>query len=208
MASGQQVRGASTQLSEKEKTIYGEEAKKEAQTTLLANDKKKAKVSQDELVLVTGVMKNLQPCGIMLHKSHSWKGQFIAKPSDQTITEHASGAFVHQGATWQGNLPVVVGSKGAMIYGHFDDRLPPKLGWLLAWDKPDNYYELNKVYVEAGPLVRLMKMDCSAIEQKLDASRSVSHCWDSETGAAAAAEIKDYGDKLTLLRANFDQSYV
>ncbi|KNA06088.1 hypothetical protein SOVF_184320 [Spinacia oleracea] len=209
MASVQQHRSATHFSAGKAQASTGQESKKEAQQAhdlLLANSKEKAKVSQDELVLVTGVMKNLQPCGIMLNKSHDWKGQFIAKPPDKTIGEHASGAFVHQGAPWQGNLPVVVGSKGSMIYGHFDNHVPPKLGWLLAWDKPDNPNELNKVYVEAGHLTKLMKMEWSEIERKLEASRSESHCWDGETGALAAADIKNYGDKLTLLRATFDHS--
>ncbi|XP_021734282.1 jasmonate-induced protein homolog [Chenopodium quinoa] len=181
-------------------------ASKERSTNNVSKQQGESEVSQDELVLVTGVIKNLQPCGIMLNKSHDWKGQFIAKPHDKTIGEHASGGFVHQGVPWQGTLPVVVGSKGSMIYGHIDNHAPPKLGWLLAWDKPDNPNELKRVYVEAGHLGRLMKMEWNEIEQKLDASRSTSHSWDSETGAVAAADIKDYGEKLTLLRASFDHS--
>ena len=49
-------------------------------------------------------------------------------------------------------------------------------------------------------------MEWTEIEQKLDASRSVSRYSDGETGASAAAEIKDYGDKLALIRASFDHS--
>lgn len=142
MASAQQARDTS-RITEEGKATINEQAK-EAQAALQAKCKLNRKGSQDELVLstgelvlVTGVMKNLQRRGIMLQKSYDWKGQFISKPPDKTIGEHADGAFVHQGA------PSIVGSKGAMIYGHFD-HASPKLGWLLAWCRPDSSNELNK----------------------------------------------------------------
>ncbi|KMT14655.1 hypothetical protein BVRB_4g074230 [Beta vulgaris subsp. vulgaris] len=204
MASAQQARDTS-RITEEGKATINEQAK-ETQAALQAKCKLNRKGSQDELVLstgelvlVTGVMKNLQRRGIMLQKSYDWKGQFISKPPDKTIGEHADGAFVHQGA------PSIVGSKGAMIYGHFD-HASPKLGWLLAWYRPDSSNELNKVYVEAGNLVKLMGMEWSDIAQKLDASRSSSRYQDRETGATADADIKNYGDKLALLRASFDHS--
>uniref|UniRef100_A0A803L3Z1 Uncharacterized protein n=1 Tax=Chenopodium quinoa TaxID=63459 RepID=A0A803L3Z1_CHEQI len=122
----QQVGGMANELSNKERAII-EEAMKEAQSVLENN-----MTSQDQLVLVTGVMKNSQSRALRLNKTYSWTGNFIAKPSE-TMSE-GKAAFVHEGAAWQGNLPVVVGSKGVVIYGHYDRALP-QLGWLLAWDK-------------------------------------------------------------------------
>ncbi|CAO2837431.1 unnamed protein product [Amaranthus hypochondriacus] len=202
MASAQEVR-VTTQVTEEKSKV--DQAVKKTQASI-SNDINNGKGNR-ELVLVTGVIKNQQKRGIMLMKSHDWKGQFIAKLTDnnKTIFGHASGGFVHQGAPTHGNIPIVVGSKGAMIYGHYDGT-NLKLGWLLAWYKPDNSNEPNKVYAEAGNLVKLMKMEWAEIEQKLDASRSVSRYSDGETGASAAAEIKDYGDKLALIRASFDHS--
>ena len=144
----QQAHGAH-QLSNKEKSAI-DAAVKEA-----ANNIKNAKASQEQLVVVTGVMKNLQPRALSLAKSHEWTGHYLAEPP-KSMEE--SGAFVHEGAASQGNLPVVVGSKAFVIYSPLDKSLPA-LGWLLAWNKPTQNSEgINQVYVEAGDLGRLLNM--------------------------------------------------
>ncbi|XP_021772230.1 jasmonate-induced protein homolog [Chenopodium quinoa] len=191
------------QFSDKEKAAI-EEAMKEAQS-FQANNIKNAKASQDKLVLVSGAMKNLQSRALRLHKSHSWKGVFVAGPSETMAT--GVGAFVHEGTPWQGQLPMVVGSKGVVIYGHYDKALP-QLGWLLAWDKPTHVDNgISKVYVEAGHLTKLMEMELAEIEKKLDESRSISRYWDSETGAAASAKIENAADNMALVGATFDQFF-
>ena len=85
----QQAHGAH-QLSNKEKSAI-DAAVKEA-----ANNIKNAKASQEQLVVVTGVMKNLQPRALSLAKSHEWTGHYLAEPP-KSMEE--SGAFVHEGAT-------------------------------------------------------------------------------------------------------------
>ncbi|KMT14654.1 hypothetical protein BVRB_4g074220 [Beta vulgaris subsp. vulgaris] len=192
----QQAHGAH-QLSNKEKAAI-DAAVKEA-----ANNIKNAKASQEQLVVVTGVMKNLQPRGLSLTKSHQWRGNYLVEPP-KGMGE--SGAFVHEGAPSQGNLPVViVGSKAFVIYSPLDDALPA-LGWLLAWNKPaQNSEGINQVYVEAGDLGRLLNMKDSEIEEKLDASHDVSRHWDSETGAAAAARIEGVnGGRMALVGSTFN----
>ena len=200
MASSQQPLG-SNQFSEKEKVAI-DEAVKEAQS-MLANNIKNAKASQDQQVaLVTGVMKNLQGRGLLLNKSHVWKGNFLTGPPEK-IGE--SGAFVHEGAAPQVGIPMAEGSKAVVIYAHYDKALP-QLGWLLAWDKSVLLTnKFDKVYVEAGDLSRLSNMEMDEIEKKLDASHSVSRYWDSDTGAAAAAQMSSYANNMVLVGATFDR---
>uniref|UniRef100_A0A803MZ27 Uncharacterized protein n=1 Tax=Chenopodium quinoa TaxID=63459 RepID=A0A803MZ27_CHEQI len=101
--------------------------------------------------------------------------------------------------------PAIAGCKAAVIYGYYDKDVP-QLGWLLAWYKSQNSAE-HKVYVEAGLLEVLQKREWGEIEEKLDASSSACRYYDSVTGAAAAAEIKDHGDKLAYLGACFNCFY-
>uniref|UniRef100_A0A803MN66 Uncharacterized protein n=1 Tax=Chenopodium quinoa TaxID=63459 RepID=A0A803MN66_CHEQI len=130
-----------------------EKAMQEAQNILANNDA--VKDEQYQLVAVGGVMQNSQTRPIRLMKTHEVKGKFVTNPP-KTIGGEAPGAFVHQGATSQGQLQVIVGSKCAIVYGTID-RAFPGLGYLLAWDKPDNSDEINKVYVEAGDLTSWRK---------------------------------------------------
>ncbi|KMT14651.1 hypothetical protein BVRB_4g074190 [Beta vulgaris subsp. vulgaris] len=203
MASVQHVR-ASKQLSDKEKAAI-EEAVKGVQASIEKKKENNAKANQErQLVLVQGYVQNLQPRVVKLEKTHEWNGKFLVNPPERLggLGPNDSGTFEHEGATSQGNLPVLVGSKGAFIYGHFDFALP-NLGWLVAWDKPDNSNGPNKVYVDAGELSRLMRVDWSEIEKNLDASESYSRYFDSATNAIVAAEIKDTGDKLASLASSF-----
>ena len=48
-------------------------------------------------------------------------------------------------------------------------------------------------------------MEMDEIEKKLDASHSVSRYWDSDTGAAAAAQMASYADNMVLVGATFDR---
>ncbi|KAL2941365.1 Jasmonate-induced protein-like protein [Bienertia sinuspersici] len=128
---------------------------------------------ETQLVNVAGVMTNAQSRVIVLSKTHDWKGRFMANPTN-TIGGGGDGTFVHEGATSQGQLPVVVGSKGAVVY------------------------------VETGNPGKFEKMGWTEIEAKLDKSGNTSSYEDSETGATAAAEIKDFGDKAALIGATFD----
>ncbi|KNA21725.1 hypothetical protein SOVF_040700 [Spinacia oleracea] len=181
-----------------------EKAMQDAQNVLSNNDNAKAD-GQYQLVAVGGVMENDLHRPIRLMKTHSAKGQFVTNPSG-TIGGEALGVFVHQGATSHGHLPLVVGSKCAIIYATFD-KMAPALGYLLAWDKPDDSNQVNKVYVEAGDPYKLEKMEWSEIEKKLDASTDKSRYYDNNaTFAAAVAEIKDNGNKRALVAATFYQA--
>lgn len=66
-----------------------------------------------------------------------------------------------------------------------------------------NLFDCSQVYVDAGELSRLMRVDWSEIEKNLDASESYSRYFDSATNAIVAAEIKDTGDKLASLASSF-----
>ncbi|KAL2941324.1 Jasmonate-induced protein-like protein [Bienertia sinuspersici] len=149
-------------------------------------------------------MTNAQSRVIWLSKTHDWKGHFTANPSE-TIGGEADGTFVHEGATSQGQLPVVVGSKGAVVYTTID-RMFPGLEYLLAWYKPENpSIGITRVYVETGLPGKFVKMGWNVIEENLDKSGNTSSYKDDETGATAAAEIKDFGDKAALVGATFDR---
>ncbi|KMS97965.1 hypothetical protein BVRB_4g096840 [Beta vulgaris subsp. vulgaris] len=210
MAAAQQSQGV-VEFNDKEKVAIAE-AINEAQNQLASNN---AKASQEQLVLVAGTMKNVQVRPLMLSKTHDWEGHFVASPPERlpgagsTSAGSTIGAFIHEGATSLGSgpivLPMVVGSKAAIVYDTFD-KMYPGLGYLLAWYKPENHANgISKVYVEAGNSSRLRKMDWKEIEEKLDASGSRSRYWDSDTGAAAAAEIKNHGEKAALIGAMFDR---
>ncbi|KMT14649.1 hypothetical protein BVRB_4g074170 [Beta vulgaris subsp. vulgaris] len=190
-ASVQQAQGVN-QLSNKEKAAI-DEAVKEA-----AIDIKNAKASQNHLVMVAGVIKNLQSRRLFLNKQYIMKGKYVIPPPE-TLTSDIPGKFVQEGAPSQGQLPVVVGAKAAVIYSPLDKALP-SLGWLLAWYKPaEGSEEKNKVYVEVGDLSKLLNMKESEIEQKLDASHDESHC----PGAAARIEDSKDDSRVAMLGASF-----
>ncbi|KMS97966.1 hypothetical protein BVRB_4g096850 [Beta vulgaris subsp. vulgaris] len=200
MASAAQQSQGVVEFNDKEKVAIAE-AINEAKNQLASNN---AKVSQEQLVLVAGTMKNVQVRPLMLSKTHNREGHFVASPP-----KRLPGGFIHEGATSQGSgpivLPVIVGSKAAIVYSTFD-RMYPGLSYLLAWYKPENHANgISKVYVEAGDPGRLINMDWKEIEEKLDASGSKSCSRDIVTGAAAAAEIKDHGEKTALVGAMFDR---
>ncbi|XP_021742161.1 uncharacterized protein LOC110708354 [Chenopodium quinoa] len=200
MASEQQMHGA-TRFTDKEMTAINEVVK-EAQTLL--ENKNNGKVRQ--LATVAGTVMNFKGQQIMLNTTQEWFGHFIEKPPI-TIGGHGSGTFVHRAPSFPkipgyGPGPAIAGCKAAVIYGYYDKDVP-QLGWLLAWYKSQNSAE-HKVYVEAGLLEVLQKREWSEIEEKLDASGSACRYYDSVTGAAAAAEIKDHGYKLAYLGACFD----
>ncbi|XP_048498722.1 uncharacterized protein LOC104907727 [Beta vulgaris subsp. vulgaris] len=204
MAAAQQSQGV-VEFNEKEKVAIAE-AINEAQNHLASNN---VKASQEQLVLVAGTMKNVQVRPLVLSKTHNREGHFVANPPERLHGQSAIGVFIHEGATSQGSgpivLPVIVGSKAAIVYSTFD-KMYPGLGYLLAWYKPENHANgISKVYVEAGDPSKLRNMDWKEIEEKLDASGSKSRYWDSNTGAAAAAEIKDHGEKAALIGAMFDR---
>ncbi|KMS97964.1 hypothetical protein BVRB_4g096830 [Beta vulgaris subsp. vulgaris] len=204
MAAAQQSQGV-VEFNDKEKVAIAE-AINEAQNHLASNN---VKASQEQLVLVAGTMKNVQARTLKLSKTHNREGHFVANPPERLPGRSAIGVFIHEGATSQGSgpivLPVIVGSKAAIVYNTID-RMYPDLGYLLAWYKPENHANgISKVYVEAGHSSRLRNMDWKEIEEKLDASGSKSRYWDSDTGAAAAAEIKDHGEKAALVGAMFDR---
>ncbi|XP_021734283.1 uncharacterized protein LOC110701014 [Chenopodium quinoa] len=203
MTSVQQVDQGLTQLTVKEKATISE-AIKEAQT-LLENNNNDA--DEIQLATVAGVIKNSQNRPLVLNKTLNGFGVFVVAPP----TNVGSGGFIHRAPTLPhipgggGPGPVIIGCKAALIYGTFDRALP-QLGYLLAWFKAQSSDE-HKVYVESGNLSKLMEMEWSDIEQKLDASSNESRFVDSETGAIAAAEINLLGDNLALLGASFDQVF-
>ncbi|XP_056699734.1 uncharacterized protein [Spinacia oleracea] len=114
-------------------------------------------------------------------------------PPSKIAKKYGIGTFVHKGTS---SLPVS-NSKGAIIYISY-----PGLAWLMAWDKSN---KINKVYVEAGTLDRLKEMSDFAIENKLYQSGNISRYWDSDTGASAAAEIREHDDYTAFIVATFDQ---
>ncbi|KNA21017.1 hypothetical protein SOVF_046510 [Spinacia oleracea] len=197
MASVQQAQ-VDSKFNDKQKAAIGK-AMQDAQSILANNEKD----GQHQLAVVGGVMQNLQRRVIVLKKTHDAEGRFLTNPPG-SIGGEGHGAFVHQGATSQGPLPVVVGSKCAIIYGTID-KMAPALGYLLAWNRPDDANQDSKVYVEAGSQYNLEKMEWSEIEKKLDASTNKSQFIDHETGATATAEIKDNGNKRALVAASFDR---
>ncbi|XP_021843385.2 uncharacterized protein [Spinacia oleracea] len=196
MASMEQAHG-SNQLSDKEKTAIGE-AMKEAESLILAKNKNaKATSNQDEqVVFVTGFMKNICSKDMYITKTSIFDGEreFMDPPAKR-ILGYRAGMFVHM------SLPLSH-SKGAIIYDHAPNGSDPDLGWLLAWDKSNDF---NKVYVEAGTLDRINKIPDSVITQKLAVSGNISRFWDSETGASVAAEIKKWDSSMSLLVVTFDQ---
>nr|AJK93578.1 jasmonate-induced protein [Suaeda glauca] len=200
MASVQQAQGVA-QFNDKEKAAI-QKAINEARNFVANNDN--AKPTQEQLVKVTGVMTNAQSRTIMHDKTHEWKGHFIVKPPNTIGGKTTGDHFVHMGANWQGQLPVVVGSKAAVVYITMD-KMHPGLGYLLAWDKPENSSNgTSKIYVEAGNSAKFVKMDWNEIEKKLDASCNTSFHFDPETGAMAGGEIKD-SDKNATIGAIFDR---
>lgn len=209
MTSVQQVDQGVTQLTAEEKATISE-AMKEAQTLLENNNNNDA--DEIQLATVVGIMKNSQNRPIMLNKTLNGFGVFVVAPPTNVGGSNGSGGFVHRAPTFPhipggggGHGPVIIGCKAALIYGTFDKALP-QLGYLLAWFKAQSSDE-HKVYVEAGDLSKLMKMEWSDVEQKLDASSNESRYVDSETGAIAAAEIHLLGDNLALLGASFDRVF-
>ncbi|XP_021843253.2 uncharacterized protein [Spinacia oleracea] len=202
MASVQQAHD-SNQLSDKEKTAIGE-ATKEAESFILAkNNHAKAAaaaaaatVSQgDKVVFVTGVLKNLFSKAMYQWKTYIWDGEseFMDRPPYQ-MNPSGIYMFVHM------SLPQSH-SKGAIIYDA-PKGTDPALGWLFAWDKSN---EVNKVYVEAGAMSRIKRIQEREILEKLVASKNTSRYWDSDTGASAAAEIKKWDNSMSLLVVTFDQ---
>ncbi|XP_021741219.1 uncharacterized protein LOC110707514 [Chenopodium quinoa] len=193
-----------SQFNDKQKAAI-EKATQEAQNILANNDS--AKDAQPHLLVkVAGAMKNSQHRPIRLMKTHDAKGKFVTNPPG-TIGGEASGAFVHEGATSQGQLPVVVGSKCALIYGTFDKSFPA-LGYLLAWDMPEiSLGSELKVFVLAGDPYKLEKMEWSEIERRLNASGNKSTSIDHEIGAIATAEIKHTHNTnmRSLVAASFDR---
>ncbi|XP_021772231.1 uncharacterized protein LOC110736340 [Chenopodium quinoa] len=205
MTSVQQVdQGVSPLTAEERATIS--EAMKEAQT-LLENNNNDA--NEIQLATVAGVMKNSQNRPLMLNKTLDGFGVFVVAPPTNVGGNNGSGEFIHRAPTFPhipgggGHGPVIIGCKAALIYGTFDKALP-QLGYLLAWFKAQSSDE-HKVYVETGDLSKLMEMEWSDVEQKLDASSNQSRYVDSETGAMAAAQINLLGDNLALLGASFDR---
>ncbi|KAL2941352.1 Jasmonate-induced protein-like protein [Bienertia sinuspersici] len=59
------------------------------------------------------------------------------------------------------------------------------------------------VYVETGNPGKFEEMGWNVIEANLDKSGNTSSYKDDETGATAAAEIEDFGDKAALIGATF-----
>ncbi|KNA24335.1 hypothetical protein SOVF_016350 [Spinacia oleracea] len=197
MASIQQADHGVNQLSDKEKAAIGE-AMKEAES-LAKNIKEKAVYSsQDQEVLVTGVVQNVNYSrDLELEKITSWTGKFMDLPPSKIARKNGIGTFVHKG-TSSSDLHVS-NSKGAIIYSA---SAYPGLGWLLAWDKSNKF---NKVYVEAGTLTRIKEIPDYVILQKLDASDDMCRYWDTKTGASASAQINNYDDSMAMIAVSFDQ---
>ncbi|KMT14650.1 hypothetical protein BVRB_4g074180 [Beta vulgaris subsp. vulgaris] len=178
MASIQQVEGAKQFSNDKEKAVINEML--EAAKLMEKNDDQISAQQQE----VKGYMKNKQARPVNLRKTYELEaGKFIKKPTQIISGDESQGSFWHVGVTG----PAAVGSKGAVIYGHYDNNLP-QLGWLLAWYKAENPDE-RKVYVETGYLSRLINLEDNEVEQKLDASTNSSRYVDNDTGASAAGEM-------------------
>ncbi|XP_021843383.1 uncharacterized protein [Spinacia oleracea] len=198
MASVQQAHDTN-QLSDKEKAAI-EEAMKEAESSFLArknNNKNSKGLSEDKSVYVTGILKNLYPEYIYLDSCGDyapWRGWFWDEPPNK-IDVNGIGAFAFRAVK---DFPRSV-CKSKIV---FSSKSNPSLGWLLAWDKRD---KINQVYVEAGTLDRLKEMSDFAIENKLYQSGNISRYWDSDTGASAAAEIREHDDYTAFIVATFDQ---
>ena len=100
---------ASKQLSDKEKAAI-EEAVKGVQASIEKKKEYNAKANQErQLVLVQGYVQNLQPRAVKLEKTHEWSGKFLVNPPERLggLGPNDSGTFEHEGATSQGNLPVL-----------------------------------------------------------------------------------------------------
>ncbi|KNA09235.1 hypothetical protein SOVF_155470 [Spinacia oleracea] len=186
------------QFSDKEKAAIGE-AMKEAESLMLAKNKKAAAAaaasSQDHGFLVIGVMKNLYSTAIeRLGEEWNWMGSFEDSPP-QKIEKNGIGSFAHN------SKPEEEECSGAFKYCS-DSSSKLKRGWILAWMK---YKGNNRVYVEAGTQHRINQLKESDIKYKLKVSGPTSRYWDSDTGASAIAEIKDWEVDGALIAVSFDQ---
>ncbi|XP_021857622.2 uncharacterized protein [Spinacia oleracea] len=189
-------------FNEKQKAAI-EKAMQKAQNVV--NNNKSAKDEEHDLAVVICCMENIQVRPIMHMKTHDIQGKFMANATPtKMIGGEAGGSFVHKGAYSEGPLQVVVGSKGAVIYGTID-KMVPGLGYLLAWDRPDDSHATNKVYVEAGDPSKLMKMEWSDIQTKMNKSDTYSEFLDKDTSASASAELRYIGNNAALVDANFDR---
>ncbi|KNA19862.1 hypothetical protein SOVF_056640, partial [Spinacia oleracea] len=139
MASVQQAQ-VNGKFNDKQKAAI-EKAMQKAQNVV--NNNKSVKDEQQELALVICCMQNIQVRPIVHMKTHDIQGKFFVDPPTK-IGGEGDGSFVHKGAYSQGPLQVIVGSKCAIIYGTID-KMVPSLGYLLAWDRPDDSHATNKV---------------------------------------------------------------
>ncbi|XP_021839605.2 uncharacterized protein [Spinacia oleracea] len=196
MASVQQADHVMNQLSDKEKAAI-EEAMKEAELSFLTrkdnNNNNNNNSKADERVLVTGVVKNLFPKQIKFYGYSIWQGSFVDLPP-QNINANGIGAFAYKANVNKCN--------GDLIYCSLKESNTQQLGWLLAFNKVD---KINKVYVEAGTLDRIEKIPFEVISEKVAASGNISRYWDSDTGASAAAEIRNFDDYMAFVGVTFDQ---
>ncbi|CAO2837429.1 unnamed protein product [Amaranthus hypochondriacus] len=204
MASAQQVQINENQKAELSKALKAAKALSESNKNSIKINNSDGNVRR-HLDIVAGDMRNtLQARPISLQKTINESGAFVINPPARIDGDGADGQFMHMfELDWPvaaGIGPVIEGSKAALIYGTFDNGIPT-LGYLLAWHKQA---DINKVYVKAGDLGVLMKMEWNEINEKLEASGETSQDWDfGNTGANAVAEIKKDGQHLSLLGAAF-----
>lgn len=156
-------------------------------------------------VYVGGTMLNSQEEVIRLYKTHNFAGTFKIKPS-ANINKTGPGEFLHEGDHFpippfpHNAQSMLYGSRGAIVYGNYvlegeANNVGIVRGYLLAWSVLDNKHH---VYVEAGPLEKIMNLDMTEVEQKLMNSGTTSYYWDRSTGTEAKAAITPQGNTAAL----------